>query len=101
MHSAIIAVAMPEWPQGTRNHPKWQAFIAAIDRLTDAKPDPLDRQSGVVRIAEGVWQVNFQDNPAAVARLVSCALEHKLTYGILQLDAAPQWLPAGFDPMPT
>jgi hypothetical protein len=32
--------------------------------------------------------------------LVSCAMHHKLSYGILQLKDAPVWHPAGFHPKP-
>ena len=49
-------------------------------------------------MSENVWQVNFHDNPGAFARLVSCAMHHKLMYGILQLKEPPVWHPAAFHP---
>jgi len=52
----------------------------------------------VLRLAENVWLVNFQENPEPLARLVDAAAQHKLHYGIFQLEAAPQWVPASFDP---
>jgi hypothetical protein len=63
-------------------------------------PGSLADQEGVLRLADNVWQVNFHDNPGAFARLVSCAMYHKLTYGILQLKDAPTWHPAAFHPKP-
>jgi hypothetical protein len=58
--------------------------------------DPMEDQAGVLRLGENVWQINFHDNPGAFARLVSCAMHHKLTYGILQLKDPPVWHPAAF-----
>jgi hypothetical protein len=98
MHSAIIAIVVPEMAHDATFNQKWQVFIADVNHVRQATPNPLHKQKGVLRLAENVWQVNFHENPSALARLVSCAVEHKLTYGILQLDGAPQWLPAGFDP---
>ncbi len=74
--------------------------MASVDGLQEQEPDHLQKQKGVARLAENAWLVNFQENPAALARLVSSAVKHRVPYGILQLDAAPQWLPAGFDPKP-
>lgn len=54
----------------------------------------------MLKTSKNVWQINFRDNPGAFARLVSCAMHHKLTYGILQLKEAPVWHPAGFQPRP-
>jgi hypothetical protein len=53
-----------------------------------------------LRLAENIWQISFQDNPGAFARLISCAMHHKLSYGILQLKDAPMWHPAAFRPQP-
>jgi hypothetical protein len=60
---------------------------------------PLDAQKGVQRLAENVWLLNFQEHPETLAALIDAAVRHQLPYGILQLDPAPQWLPASFDPM--
>ena len=98
MHSAIVVVVMPEMPHDLPSNQKWQAFLASVDDLQRSKPHPLDKQKGVLRLTENVWQVNFHENPEAFSRLVYCCSQHKLTYGILQLDAVPQWLPDGFDP---
>ena len=57
-------------------------------------------QEAPLQLAENVWQVNFQDNPGAFARLVSCAMHHQLNYGILQPEDAPIWHPASFQPKP-
>jgi hypothetical protein len=101
MHSAIVVIVVPETPYDANSNKRWQDFIADINLLRHTKPTPLHALPGVSRLGENVWQVNFQENPAALVRLVSCAIQHRFPYGILQLDAAPQWLPAGFDPTST
>jgi hypothetical protein len=83
MHSAIVVVKIPE-DQAT-----WLPFLATVK---DASAE------GALRLGENVWLVNFQAHPVALATLVKGAVAHGLTYGILQLDAEPQWLPAGIDP---
>jgi hypothetical protein len=94
MHSAIVTIRIPE----SLGSQRWLAFMASVDGLQDQQPNHLHKQKGVARLAENVWQVSFRENPGALARLVSCAVQHRLHYGILQLDAAPQWLPVEFDP---
>jgi hypothetical protein len=98
MHSAVVVVKIPEKMHDQLHNERWYAFLADVDKLRQHQPDPLRRQQGVSRLGENVWLVNFIQNPAALVRLVSCSSEHELPYGILQLDAQPQWLPAGFDP---
>jgi hypothetical protein len=93
MHSAIIVVEMPEVRFDATSNPTWENFLARVDRLTSHKPDLIDKQKGVERLGENVWLVNFLQNPAALARLVEAAVRMPLHYKILQLDAAPQWLP--------
>jgi hypothetical protein len=94
MHSAIVCLNMP-YGFGSQ---KWRDFMADVDRLRYASPDHLEKQKGVSRLAENVWLVNFVENPAALSRLVSAAVEHQVAYGILQFDAEPRWLPAGYSP---
>jgi hypothetical protein len=100
MHSAIVVINMPEKPESQGHHPKWLAFLADIFRAIEPMMVSLEDEEGVVRLAENVWQVNFHDNPGAFVRLASCAMHHKLTYGILQLKDAPVWHPAAFHPRP-
>jgi len=100
VHSAIIVVNMPEKHELEGHHPKWVACLADLSRASEPMLSSLEDQDGVLRLAENVWQINFHDNPGAFARLVSCAMHHKLTYGILQLKDAPVWHPAGFHPRP-
>jgi hypothetical protein len=101
MHSAIIVVQMPEQHHNSASNQAWLTFLAGVDKLTSAKVDPLDKQPGVERLAENVWMVNFLQNPAALARLVEAAVAMKFVYKILQLDAAPQWLPVDSNPKPS
>ena len=96
MHSAIVVINMPEKHESEGHHPKWLAFLADTSRASEPMLDPMEDQAGVLRLGENVWQINFHDNPGAFARLVSCAMHHKLSYGILQLKDAPVWHPAAF-----
>lgn len=98
MHSAIIVVG---FPTGEYSDSKWRKFMADVNSLARETPDPLEKQAGVWRLSENVWQVNFSENSAALARLVFYAGDHKLTYGILPLEDEPRWLPDDFDPRPT
>jgi hypothetical protein len=86
MHSAIFVVKMP----GEFDRQSWPNFLGDIE--------PKLRNTPTKRLAENVWQVSFQESPAALAWLVALADRRGLTYGILPLDAAPQWLPDGVDP---
>ena len=98
MHSAIVVINMPEKHESEGHHPKWLAFLADTSRASEPMMGSLEDEESVVRLSENVWQVNFHDNPGAFARLVSYAMHHKLTYGILQLKDAPVWHPAAFHP---
>jgi hypothetical protein len=81
MHSAIVVVKMPkETPSG---HDRWLAFCAAISAL--------QVNDAVVRLGENTWQLDFQQDPGALALLIGACDSQKLSYGILPLDAAPQW----------
>ena len=98
MHSAIVVINMPGMHESEGHHPKWLAFLADICRACEPMMSSLEDEESVVRLSENVWQVNFHSNPGAFARLVSCSMHHKLTYGILQLKDAPVWHPAAFHP---
>ncbi len=100
MHSAIVVINMPETLESKAHHPDWLAFLEASNSAADPMVAALAEQAGVVQLAENVWQVNFQENPGAFARLVSSAMHHRLSYGILQLAQAPVWHPASFRPQP-
>jgi hypothetical protein len=100
MHSAIIVIEMPEMAYNATSNQAWQTFLAMVDLTATHRPDPLHKQTGVERLGENVWLVNFLQNPAALARVVEAAVKKPLPYKILQLDAAPQWLPVGSGPEP-
>jgi hypothetical protein len=100
MHSAIVVINMPEKHESEGHHPKRLAFLADLFRASEPMVASLEDQEGILRLGENVWQVNFHDNPGAFARLVSSAMHHKLSYGILQLKDAPVWHPAAFHPRP-
>jgi hypothetical protein len=60
MHSAIVVVKMPkETPSG---HDRWLAFCAAISAL--------QVNDAVVRLGENTWQLDFQQDPGALALLI-------------------------------
>jgi hypothetical protein len=98
MHSAIVVVNMPEKHESEGHHPKWLAFLADIYRASEPIMNSLGEDASIVRLSENVWQVNFHDNPGTFARLISCAMHHQLTYGIVQLREAPVWHPVTFRP---
>jgi hypothetical protein len=100
MHSAIIVINLPQKHETEEHHPKWIAFLRALCLSAEPMVTSLEDQDGVLRLAENVWQINFHENPGAFARLVSCAMQHRLEYGILQLKDAPVWHPAAFHPRP-
>jgi hypothetical protein len=80
MHSAIFAVDMP--PDSDRQ--KWIRYLAVVG--------PKIERAAVERIAENVWQVDFQKSPAALAHLIAAADQQYLSYRILALAAEPQWI---------
>ena len=96
MHSAIVVINKPETQESEGHHLKWLAFLADTSHASEPMQSPMEDQAGVLRLGENVWQISFHDNPGAFARLVSCAMHHKLTYGILQLKDPPAWHPAAF-----
>jgi hypothetical protein len=82
MHSAIFAVDLP--PENHTGRQKWQVFSAMIAKL---EANPALRQLG-----PNVWQVNFQQAPAALAELIVACERHELPYEILPLADEPQWI---------
>jgi hypothetical protein len=80
MHSAIFAADLPPDP----DRQKWRRYLAAVA--------PKIERAAVERIAENVWQVDFQKSPAALAHLITAAHQHNLSYRILALPAEPQWI---------
>jgi hypothetical protein len=98
MHTAIVVIQMPEPLVHESFSSKWENYLAEVHSLRKPTTDPIDKQKGVARLGENVWQVNMQLNTNALARLVYFATQFGFPYGISPLDAAPQWLPGGFDP---
>ncbi len=85
MHSALFVAQLPKTSR------TWREFL--MKSTVELRIYP-----GVSRLAENVWLVNLQENPAPFAYLVSAADALGVPYGILPFEHAPQWLPAGFDP---
>jgi hypothetical protein len=80
MHSAIFAVDMPPGPDPQN----WVRYLAVVA--------PKIERAAVERLAENVWQVDFQKSPAALAHLIAAADQQNLAYRILALAAEPQWI---------
>jgi hypothetical protein len=93
MHSAILVVKYPAAGDPDAQRQKWQAFLSSVN----PEASPIDPKKWD-RLGENVWLVNFQKHPQVLARLVDAAVRNGLPYGILPLDAEPQWLPASTDP---
>jgi len=85
MHSALFVAQISEFSKD------WANF------LHKAKVG-LRKFPNVSRLAENVWMVNLQENPAPLAHLVSAADALGVAYGILPFQHAPEWLPVDFDP---
>lgn len=85
MHSVLFVAQVSEYSKD------WADF------LRRAKVE-LRTYPNVSRLAENVWLVNMQENPAPFGHLVSAADALGVSYGILPFEHAPQWLPADFDP---
>jgi hypothetical protein len=80
MHSAIFAVDMPQETERQR----WYRYLGLVA--------PRIERAAVEKIAENVWQVDFQKSPAALAYLIAVADQHDLSYRILALPTEPQWI---------
>lgn len=83
MHSAIVVASPPETEADKQ---RWQLFLASIELL---KSNPA-----VDELAENVWLVNFEQSPAALARLLSAGQQHQFSQRILRLPDEPKWLRA-------
>jgi hypothetical protein len=87
MHSALFVANEPD------NKQIWFNF------LDDAsKSEKIKRHAE--RLAEGVWLVNFQDCPASLSFLICTAETRAISYRLLPLADAPQWLPVCPGPKP-
>jgi hypothetical protein len=82
MHSAIVYAVIDgnsvEWRQ------KIGVLLSQIARIEEEK--------SLLRLGEFVWQVDFQQKPHALARLVVACEQQAIPYRILPLDAEPQWI---------
>jgi len=58
----------------------------------------LKMKKGVLRLAENIWLLNFEETLTALGLLIAAADSQKVSYGLLPFEHAPEWLPGGFDP---
>jgi hypothetical protein len=98
MHSALFAVEAPADNQS----PAWQNVNGLWGQpLRSDQPSALDDKETVQQLAENVWLVNFQMNPAALATLIYGAERFRLSYKILPFEHEPEWLLGGSYPNTT
>lgn len=85
MHSALFVAHVPKdkavWNQ-------FATFVAAQHK----------HQKGIVGLSDNVWLVNFHQSPSGLAWLIAYAEDRNISYGVLQFEKPPEWLPVGFDP---
>jgi len=91
MQSAIVYVVMPSEPYRARE--KSALLLAGIARL--------EHNQSVTQLGEFVWQINFRESPYALAQLVVACEQLAMPYGILPLDADPQWIRVDPNPHPS
>ncbi len=90
MHSALFVASMPPDAADPQGH-VWGVFLTQfLGKIAQAK--------NVLRLGENVWLVDLTISVAPLAYMIAAAENQKFAYGILPFDAAPQWLPGGFDP---
>jgi hypothetical protein len=82
MHSAIVYATLPEGRVEAQN---------LVSRL-EYGLQTLAKNPALKSLGEFVWEVDFQAEPEALAILISVLGQLGVAYGILQLDAAPQWM---------
>jgi hypothetical protein len=90
MHSALFVAKLGT--RGIRDQAS-QNFLGQAN----AKVRPSQY---VVRFSENVWLINAAKDPASLGHLISYADTSGVSYGILQLDEAPQWMPESYNPHP-
>lgn len=89
MHSALFVATAPSTSTN-----EWLTFLSDAN-----KNEKINRYAE--RLSEGVWLVNFQACPAALSFLICSSEIRAISYRLLPLLDAPQWLPAGSDPTST
>jgi hypothetical protein len=87
MHSAIFVA---EYTDAQTDFAQFLSTVAT--KLKD--------QNCFDRIAENVWLVNFQMAPGYLGWLIALCERQGISYRILPLADAPQWLPVGTGPKP-
>jgi hypothetical protein len=80
MHSALFVAVEPENPP--------QGWFEFVDNAN--KNEIISRHAE--RLARNVWLVKFQSSPAALSFLIAHAETRALSYTILPLADAPQWI---------
>jgi hypothetical protein len=84
MHSAMF-IAQPSADES------WDKFSVNAGAKTE-------KDKNALRLAENVWLLDVRVSPASLGWLISTAERFGVSYGILQFEHEPQWLPGGFDP---
>ena len=88
MHSILFVATMDDDQQ------KWKGFSGyATNKMLP--------YTNVEQLAENVWMINLQKDPAPFGFLVAGAVDQHIDYRILVFDAEPEWLPVGSSRAPT
>jgi hypothetical protein len=85
MQKVIVVVEMPDDQQ------PWLAFLAASGTVPG--------NEAIEKLAENVWQIDFQKSPTTFAKLVDAMKRFGLPGKILPLGAESQWLPVDSNPV--
>jgi hypothetical protein len=82
-HSAIVVVTPPVTDADKH---RWRELTAAIEIAAPQGSRALEE------LGQNVWQVDFQQSPGVLARLIVACEKHDFAYRLLQFDAEPQWI---------
>jgi hypothetical protein len=84
MKNVIVAVEMPD------NELQWKNFLAA------SGIEPVNKSTA--KIAENVWQIDFEKSPTTFARVVHAMKQFGLPGKILPFVDGQKWLPVDSNP---
>jgi hypothetical protein len=84
MHFAILALTLDRPDERHIDRQSWHNFSGVIARTVE--------NPAVKQIAPTVWQVDFRNNPGALAKLIDACEQFGYSYGILPFADEPPWI---------
>ena len=87
MKSVIVAAEIPA------NEQQWLNFLGASGTVP--------QNEAIERLADNVWQIDFQKSPTAFGRLLHAMRQFGIRGKMLPLDGESQWLPVDSSPTTT